>query len=177
MTLPVHDALVTVAVTGKVFLSLRTKDPALARTRFTQAQAALVRYWDSVRAGPRPLTHKQLVALAGDVYRQRVEAIEADPAHGPHVIALERRMMQEAFAEWKYGAGDGLGEIDDDEASLLAALQRPYGPQLLALETGRDVDTPYAKVTYAEALEDLFGADADRLCATRALVIDRDNPP
>ena len=72
VTLPVADALVTVGVTDKVFLSLRTKDAALARARFVEAYGALVRHWEALRSGPKPLTHKQLVALAGDAYRERV---------------------------------------------------------------------------------------------------------
>ena len=68
VSLPVGDATATVAVTGKVFLSLPTKDPAVARTRFADAYGALVRHWAALRAGPKPLTHKKLVALAGDAF-------------------------------------------------------------------------------------------------------------
>ena len=171
VALPVGEKLVTISITEKVFLSLQTKEPNLARTRFAAAYAALVRHWEAVRLGPRPLTHKQLVALAGEAYRYGVDSIENDPEHGPHVIAREALMEREAIAEWRYGDGDGLGEIDEEKAHFFAALQRPYGPQLIALETGHDLDTPYAKVTYAQALEDLFGTDADRVLAEHALIV------
>ena len=173
VALPVEDNLVAVSATTKVFLSLRTKDPNLARTRFATAYAALVRHFEAVRAGPKQLTHKQLFALAGEAYRAKVTAIENDPEHGPYVIERERVMIAEGLAEWRYGDGDGLGEGDEATAHFFTALQRPYGPQLIALEIGRDLDTPYAKVSYAQALEDLFGADADEVLARHAIIVDK----
>ncbi len=97
------DALVTVGVTDKVFLSLRTKDAALARTRFVEAYGALVRHWEALRAGPKPLTHKQLVALAGDAYRERVARFEDDPEYGPDVLLAQVTDEKAAIYEWKYG--------------------------------------------------------------------------
>ena len=52
--LPLDGRLLTVKVGDKVFLSLRTKDPAMARKRFAEAYGALVRHWEALRAGPRP---------------------------------------------------------------------------------------------------------------------------
>ena len=158
-----------------MFLSLRTKDPALARTRFTEAYGALVRHWGVLRAGPKLLTHKQLVALAGDVYRERVAHFEDDPAYGPDVFLGRVEADRAAFLEWKYGDGcDGLGVISDEHARFYAAIQRPSGAQLLASETRSDIMLDTCKVTYAEALEHLFGADADAICARRHVLVDAD---
>ena len=170
--LPVEDRLVTIAVTDKVFLSLKTKDPTLARTRFVAAYGALVRHWEAVRTGPKPLTHKQLVALAGYAYRERVARFENDPNYGPDTLRRQVAVAEDAFREWKYGDGDGLGEISDDHARFLSAIQRPSGPQLLAFETRADVVLDLCTVTYDEALEHLFGDNADTLCARRAIVVD-----
>ena len=169
--LPVGDALATVSVTDKIFLSLRTKDPNVARERFAATYAALVAHWIAAREGPKPLTHRQIVALAGETYRRRIETIEGDPEHGPYLYEKDRALNREAFESFKRG-DPGDRELDEAEALLLAAIQRPFGPQLLALELGCDVDTAYCKVTYAEALEDLFGFEADRVCAAHALTID-----
>ncbi len=172
VTLPVGDATTTIAVTTKVFLSLRTKDPAVARVRFADAYAALARHWEAMRAGPKPLTHKQLVALAGDVYRERVARFEADPACDPALFLKKAEADRDAFLDWKYGDDDGLGEISDESARFYAAIQRSSGPERLAYETRADVDLGHCTVTYAEALEHLFGTDADAICARRHVVVD-----
>ena len=69
VTLPIDGRPVTVRASDKVIVSLRTKDPTLARARFAEAEQALSRHWEAVRTGPVTLTHVQLVALAGECYR------------------------------------------------------------------------------------------------------------
>ena len=41
-----HDQYVSIIATDKVAFSLRTKDPAVARARFTPAYAVLVRHFE-----------------------------------------------------------------------------------------------------------------------------------
>lgn len=72
VTLPVDGAQVTVRPSDKVIVSLRTKDPSIAKARFSEAAQALARHWDALGLGPRALTHKQTVALAGEAYRASV---------------------------------------------------------------------------------------------------------
>ncbi len=168
--LPVGDASVRIKITDKVFLSLRTKDPILARTRFTAAFAALVRHWEAVRTGPKPLTHKQLVALAGETYRRVAQEVEDDPT-APAAVLKETRINKAAVAEFLEGCDDS-DESEVRQAAFFAAIQRPFGPQKLAIETGRDVETPYASVTHEQALEDLFGAETNLLLAERQLIVD-----
>ena len=127
-------------VTDKVFVSLRTKNAALARTRFIETYGALVRHGEALRSGFKPLTHKQLVALAGDAYRERVARYEDDPEYGPDVLLAHVADAENAFLEWKYGPDDDLGEISDEHARFYAAIQRPSGPQLLVFETRADVE-------------------------------------
>ncbi len=66
VTLPLGDSDVTVRPSDTVIVSLRTKDAAVAKSRFSTAEAALSRHWDALRQGPVALTHLQLVALAGE---------------------------------------------------------------------------------------------------------------
>ena len=112
VTLPFGASVVTVVVTDKVAFSLLTKEPALAKARFTPAYAALARHFDNLRAGPQALPHKQAVALAGEVYRRRVERYENDPALTPDAVEAAIRETNDAVAEWRYGNG---GEDDDFE--------------------------------------------------------------
>ena len=174
VTLPFDDSVVTVVATDKVAFSLRTKDPALARARFTPAYAALAKHFDDVRAGPRPVTHKQAVALAGEVYRRHVERHENDPALTPEAAGAALREMDEDVASWRFGSGEQGDDhaISYESAKVLAAIARPSGAAMLSWETQADVDTGYAKITLDEALEDLFGRDADALVSEKCLYLD-----
>ena len=172
VTLPVGDTPTTVKVGDKVIVSLRTKDVATAKARFAEVTAALHRHWDALRSGPRGLTHKQVVALAGEAYRRRTMAFETDPAYEPDALRAKATEREGLVAEWKHGDDDGLGETSDECAAFYAAMQRPYGPQLYAFEHKADITDPYFHVTYECALEDLFGAEADALCAERQLQVD-----
>ena len=118
------------------------------------------------------LTHKQLVALAGDAYRERVARFEDDPTYGPDVLLAQAEADWGAFLKWKYGDDDGFGKLSDEHARFYAAIQRPQGPRLLAFETRADVVLDTCTVTYADALEFLFGDDADAICARRQVAID-----
>lgn len=139
------------------------------------AYAALAQRFDDLRAGPQTLTHKQAVALAGEAYRRRVDRHENNPAMTPEAAEEAVRRTNEAVAEWRWGSGeegDAFG-ISPESAKFFAAIQRPFGPQMLAWETQADIDTDYVKVTLDQALEDLFGPDADALCAEKSVYVDR----
>ena len=60
-----------------------------------------MRHWEALRSGPKPLPHKQLVALAGDAYRERVGRFEDDPEYGPDVLLAQVADAEDAFTEWK----------------------------------------------------------------------------
>ncbi len=169
--LPLAGRVVTVKSSDKVIMSLRTKEGMLAKVRFAEAKGALSRYWQALRAGPVTLTHRQAVALAGVAYRRRAERLENDPAITLDSLEAARSQMDTDIADWFYGE-EGDEPITIDQARLLAYMQRPSGPQLLAWETGTDVDTPFAKINLAESLEHLFGADADEICAEKQVLID-----
>ena len=52
MTLPVAESAVSTKIGDKVIVSLRTKDPRLARARFVAAYAGLQAHWEAIRVGP-----------------------------------------------------------------------------------------------------------------------------
>ena len=71
---------VSVAISaGYVQMSLRTEDAALAASRHVEADAALRHYWQAIRSGPRPLSHRQAVAISADAYHERIGEID-EPA-------------------------------------------------------------------------------------------------
>ena len=73
LLLPIGDERVPVTISPKateVKASLRTADPSAAKIRQAAVATYLEGFWQSLRHGPTKLTHKQCVALAGEVYRQ-----------------------------------------------------------------------------------------------------------
>lgn len=57
---------------AEVTKTLGTKDPAEAKVRLAAALATLHRDWEMIRRGPQPLSQVQVVAVAGEVYRETV---------------------------------------------------------------------------------------------------------
>lgn len=82
LSLPVGDKIVarTVSASASVVkVSLGTRDPHEAKIRQAQIATYLEGVWQSIRKGPAKLTMKQAVALAGEIYRTWVGALEDDP--------------------------------------------------------------------------------------------------
>ena len=170
ITSPLGDSFTSVKASDKVVLSLRTKELAPAIERNAAAFAALNRHWQALRDGPKPVSFMQVVALAGEAYRRRAKPIDEFDPTGPEAIRRERA---EAFRSWRDGDEDDR-PISDEDAHFLEAIQRPYGPYLLAFETKRDIIDPclLKPILYEEAIELLFGAEADKLCSEHQLVVD-----
>ena len=64
---------------GRCNESLGTKDPAEAKMLFAQRHAKAQREWALLRTGPTPLTHKQVMALAGQYYEDICRLHGDDP--------------------------------------------------------------------------------------------------
>ena len=79
VAVPVGDTIVHAKVGTVVKVSLRTKEAAEAKRRLVQALPAIERHWDSLRKGPITLSHKQCVALAGELYSTFVEVLDENP--------------------------------------------------------------------------------------------------
>lgn len=78
MTLPIDGESVTVPVSEKVYVSLRTKSAREAKDGFQIALNRLAAYWDSLRTEPLALTPIQVKALAGETYRNAVKRLDSD---------------------------------------------------------------------------------------------------
>lgn len=120
VTLPVAGAQVTVRPSDKVIVSLRTKDPSLAKARFCEAESALSRHWDALRRGPVSLTHVQLVALAGECYRATVKAFEDDPNYIPDGYLCAARQFEADVAYWRKNDDDDARDIGERHGLVLA---------------------------------------------------------
>jgi len=79
INLPVGDETVQAKAGEFVKASLRTRDPREAKIQFAAAHAALNAYWEAVRKGPQTLSHKDAVALAGEIYHAFVKDFEENP--------------------------------------------------------------------------------------------------
>lgn len=77
--LPVAGVWRPVKVGSDVKVSLETMEAAAAKSRFGETYAALLANWEGMRSGPKPLTHKQMLAIAGEVRKIFVEAFDDDP--------------------------------------------------------------------------------------------------
>ena len=76
VTLPVDGRYVTVKIGDKVIASLRIKDPKHAKLRFQHAEARLDLFFAAMRADPKPLGYRDVVALSGDFYRNVIDTQE-----------------------------------------------------------------------------------------------------
>jgi integrase len=71
----------TISATAGTFLrfSLRATDPAAVKYRHAAAKEQVNRQYEAFRRGPAGLTHRQLVALSGEVYRLYIDQFQENP--------------------------------------------------------------------------------------------------
>nr|WP_181176692.1 DUF6538 domain-containing protein [Mesorhizobium sp. B1-1-9] len=79
VAIPVGDIIRAVKAGAVVKVSLDTKDPAEAKKRHREADAALHEFWQRFREGPQPLTSKQIQALAGLLYARLADMMDGEP--------------------------------------------------------------------------------------------------
>jgi hypothetical protein len=77
-------------------LSLRTRDPAEAKSAYVKAAAELEARWSSLRQGTKRVSHKEATAIAGEFYRQLVSSHEEDP--GDARLALGKLLSSQVAA-------------------------------------------------------------------------------
>lgn len=77
--LPVAGVWQGVKVGSAVKLSLDTADAATAKARFGEAYAALLATFEAMGRAPAPLTHKQMLALAGEIRSAFIDPFDDNP--------------------------------------------------------------------------------------------------
>lgn len=113
LEVPVGPEIVSLTLTTAmqaVRLSLRTSSHSEAKARQGEVVAYLSRVWEALRSDtPLPLSHRQAVALAGDLYRAWAD----DEAASPDIVAVEvpgtGRMRLDLAPG--LGAGEGLASM------------------------------------------------------------------
>ncbi len=125
IALPIGEEIVTKSISPKAVdlkVSLRTSDPSTAKSRQGVVAAYLEGYWQSLRNGPTALTHKQCVALSGELYRIFVDAMEDDP--GPPDL------WNKVLSDNKAAQGGEFGEarlMIPGPAKRLAGIETRFG--------------------------------------------------
>jgi integrase len=71
-------------------ISLRTRDPAEAKILFAKALAEIEERWGRLRQGIRSLSHKECVAMAGEIYRRMVAEQEDNPSGDVFELLLDQ---------------------------------------------------------------------------------------
>jgi integrase len=79
VSLPIGDRFVSVKIGAAVKVSLGTRDPSEAKALHAKAEAALHAHYDAIRKGPVPLTQREIMAIAGDAYREWAESMSDNP--------------------------------------------------------------------------------------------------
>ncbi|TXN27489.1 hypothetical protein [Methylobacterium sp. WL19] len=146
-------------------LSLRVRDPAAAKARIGAVTSQLERIFDSLRAGLVELSHRQAVALSGEVYRLVVERFEMNPGEpedweawkGFHWAAMEGRLPNPPSITWQ--------EIMNERLAALGAFGVSHGPILL------DVIESLPPGDSEKSLEVRFGLLASWVLARHALEV------
>jgi integrase len=82
----------------EIKLSLRTKDPRAAKLRYPEAASRADQILQRADGGTVRLTHKQVLALAGEWYRRALAAREDEPGH-PDDLAFEADVLIDRFEE------------------------------------------------------------------------------
>jgi integrase len=155
----IDDQVVVVTIGAVVQVSLRTREPVVAKCRHAMVDAQLRRHWDAVRKGVVRLTHRDAVSLAGWVYRAGVGVFENEPDLSRKLLAVEasnRELRREA---------ERLGADPGDVERELAASALEIGIDIRALAADREISTP-------AAVEDRFGPLANKLLSQKGLVVD-----
>ncbi|WP_108461531.1 DUF6538 domain-containing protein [Devosia naphthalenivorans] len=112
------DELPSVVKLGEyIKVSLRTKDAYEAKRRANDAQSQFDLIWQSLTNAPARLTQRQVVALAGEVYRM-FKAAEDDPgdaARWSNAAEINNRVLagQTLFIGREYGMEKRFGPFVD----------------------------------------------------------------
>ncbi|MBW4708673.1 hypothetical protein KX928_12850 [Roseobacter sp. YSTF-M11] len=79
IAIPIANATKTVAIRDTVKVSLQTKEAQEAKQRFVRALASVEAFWETVRKGPQPLTHKASLAIAGEIRQLWISIFDDEP--------------------------------------------------------------------------------------------------
>lgn len=158
---PEHIAFVRPG--NEVKFSLRTRDPAIAKSRHGLALAELERRWNAIRSGPQALSHRQIVALSGEVYRLFVERFDENPGN-PDMWAAVKAFNRAA----REGRIVTAPRLSADEVMRSVEAAAPWAPELTTSVNALPEDISQR----VDAMEERFGWLADWVLALHGVVTD-----
>ena len=128
LSLPIGDDIVPVTIgerASEFVVSLRTTDRAEAKLRAARVEAYVGAAWSAAQSGPSRLSHKQAVALSGEIYRDFVGSLEDDP--GAAQVWADVLATNADVGAGRFGLGAIFSIFPNEEARTLAALEARYG--------------------------------------------------
>jgi hypothetical protein len=87
----------------------------------------LARFYDALRKGPAPLSHEQIAALSGEVYRTLVARFSDDPGH-PDDWADVKAFSRAA----REGRLVNVPRLDVKKIAEMNLASKTFGPDLTA---------------------------------------------
>lgn len=148
-------------MTNFVKVSLETREPRIAKERFAQAYSALQSTWQAMKDGPKPLSHKQSVALAGEIRAAFIEAFDDDPGtpetwqrvleenaaaksarHNPLTIPTVKQQAKDMETRF--------GKLADARLAIRGIILAPQYRQRLLMQVAEGLDE-MARVNLAKA--------------------------
>lgn len=81
LSIPVGEVSRQVLVRDFVKVSLGTRDPREAKRLFPAAYGAVQEFWSAMREGPKALSHRQMLALAGEIRMAFIAAFDNEPGN------------------------------------------------------------------------------------------------
>jgi hypothetical protein len=150
---------------AEIKFSLRTRDHDVAQFRRSVALAELNKVFAAIRAGPQPLTHRQLLGLSRAIHELYVEAFQDDP--GSKDVWTAHKALNRAVAEGRVRDVEPIipGRMPDDHETATALFGDDLTTGINALPRSADNH---------DALEQRFGLLAEWLLIQNGLVVDRD---
>ena len=150
-------------IADDVAFSLGSKDPVVASARQDAALDHLRRLFDMTATEPVPISHKDMVALSGEVYRAYVALNEADP--GEPIAWRYHKALHRATIE---------GRIANPPAALLSATDAATATELFGSgDMTEAIDALPAD--RHDGLEDRFGLLADWILIRNRLNLSPNN--
>ncbi|WP_461327144.1 DUF6538 domain-containing protein [Bradyrhizobium barranii] len=126
-----------------VSISLKTANRAAAKAKCPEIAAEVERTMATLRAGPQPITNKQISALSGELYKAFAEGLEDSP-----VLTTEQWLhvaeLNEQARRGEYGAVAGLGIHRSQEERRRASLEERFGRMADIFLTHRGIVTDHA---------------------------------
>lgn len=124
----------------QISISLKTADRAVAKAKWAEVAAEVERTMAALRAGPKPLTVKQISALSGELYRALAEGLEGEP-----VLTTEQWLhvaeMNEQARKGEYGTIARLGIHKSPEDRRRKSMELRFGGMTDAFLARRGIMT------------------------------------